>query len=285
LAETWELLGGYLCAHGDPRRRIQLIEMGGQSAASEGARVRIARHAQVARWNLAYEEFAAALAARDFAAASSALVGLEAAHEAHDPPEIVDTLVQCRQAVQNLRVFRDSTPIKSAPPQWTLNGCDTRIYGRAAMDRETGGIDVLINNAGICGPVGPMWEVDATEWRKTFDINVEGSFLASRIVLPGMIGRESISGSGPPRSFHPPCHGADPEQAARLVLALASGRANRLSGRHVTVRDSIDMLRANIDRIEREDLQTLRLRTTRLACESETSWREQRGADCAECQA
>jgi hypothetical protein len=55
--------------------------------------------------------------------------------------------------------------------------------------------------------------------------------------------------------------GADPEQAARLVLTLASGRANRLSGRHVTVRDSIDGLLANIDRIEREDLQTLRLRT------------------------
>jgi len=70
-----------------------------------------------------------------------------------------------------------------------------------------------------------------------------------------------------------------------LVLALASGRANRLSGRHVTVHDSIDVLLANIDKIEREDLLTLRLPTTRLACESETSCRDQRGAGCAECQA
>ena len=55
--------------------------------------------------------------------------------------------------------------------------------------------------------------------------------------------------------------GADPEEVARLILALASGRADRLSGRHLSVTDSLDALLPRIDQIERDDLHTLRLRT------------------------
>src|SRR5262249_51739170 len=117
---------------------IRLLEEGRQLASSEAARVRIARHAQVRRWNAAYESFTTAVGARDFAAASTALVVLEAAQEAHDAPEIQDALEQCRQALHSLRVFQDSKPIQSAPLLWTLNGCGTRIYGRAAADHETG---------------------------------------------------------------------------------------------------------------------------------------------------
>jgi NAD(P)-dependent dehydrogenase (short-subunit alcohol dehydrogenase family) len=57
--------------------------------------------------------------------------------------------------------------------------------------------------------------------------------------------------------------GADPEEAARLIIALASGRADRLSGRHLSVTDSLDALLPRIDQIERDDLHTLRLRTGR----------------------
>jgi NAD(P)-dependent dehydrogenase (short-subunit alcohol dehydrogenase family) len=57
--------------------------------------------------------------------------------------------------------------------------------------------------------------------------------------------------------------GADPEQAARLIVALASGRADRLSGRHLSVNENLDAVLRRIDRIEREDLHTLRLRTGR----------------------
>jgi hypothetical protein len=55
--------------------------------------------------------------------------------------------------------------------------------------------------------------------------------------------------------------GADPEQAARLIVALASGRADRLSGRHLSVADNLDALLTHIGEIERDDLHTLRLRT------------------------
>ena len=55
--------------------------------------------------------------------------------------------------------------------------------------------------------------------------------------------------------------GADPEEAARLILALASGCADRLSGRHLCVTDDLEALLSRIGQIERDDLHTLRLRT------------------------
>jgi len=62
----------------------------------------------------------------------------------------------------------------------------------AAVDRF-GGIDVLVNNSGIGGPSGPMWELDLDAWRNTFAVNVDGVFLTSRAVLPHMIGRRAGS--------------------------------------------------------------------------------------------
>ena len=63
---------------------------------------------------------------------------------------------------------------------------------RSATDRF-GGIDVLINNSGIGGPSGPLWQLDLEAWRETFAVNVEGVFLVSRAVLPGMVERRSGS--------------------------------------------------------------------------------------------
>lgn len=66
-------------------------------------------------------------------------------------------------------------------------------------------IDVLVNNSGIGGPNGRLWEVDPSQWRSTFDVNVFGVFLVSRAVLPVMVAEKagsaiiigSISGKRP----------------------------------------------------------------------------------------
>lgn len=52
--------------------------------------------------------------------------------------------------------------------------------------RRRSRIDILINNAGIVGHVAPLWEQTLDQWRDVFSVNVEGAFLCSRAVIPGM---------------------------------------------------------------------------------------------------
>ena len=56
-------------------------------------------------------------------------------------------------------------------------------------------------------------------------------------------------------------HGADPSQAAHLILQLACGRGDPLSGRHLTAADDLGTLLGRIDQIQDEDLHVLRLQT------------------------
>jgi hypothetical protein len=193
---------------------------------------------------------------------------------------------------------------------------------------------VLINNAGVTGPVAPLWEADPAEWWRTLEVNLGGVYALTRIVLPDMIAaghgrilnitsnagtyrwplvsayatskaalvkltenlaaetrRHGVSvlsvdpgllpiGFTEPRLTSAPApgtpeaqiagwvrdrlatgHGADPGRAAQLILRLAAGHGDRLSGRHLTVTDDLDSLLARIDQIQREDLHVLRLRT------------------------
>lgn len=59
----------------------------------------------------------------------------------------------------------------------------------AAVVREAGGIDVLVNSAGIVGPNKPLVETTADEWRRTFDVNVLGTVATMRASIPGMVER------------------------------------------------------------------------------------------------
>ncbi|MGW0710923.1 SDR family oxidoreductase [Streptomyces sp. NPDC002643] len=56
-------------------------------------------------------------------------------------------------------------------------------------DERLGGIDVLVNNAGVPGPVGPAWENDSAEWWRAVEVNLGGALAACRAVVPGMIER------------------------------------------------------------------------------------------------
>ena len=58
-----------------------------------------------------------------------------------------------------------------------------------ATTQHYGAIDILINNAGVITPVGPLWEADPIEWWHTLDINLHGAFLYAHAVLPSMIAR------------------------------------------------------------------------------------------------
>jgi 3-oxoacyl-[acyl-carrier protein] reductase len=57
------------------------------------------------------------------------------------------------------------------------------------IEAELGHIDLLVNNAGIEVARGPLWEQDADEWWRVFEVNVLGAMLCCRAVLPGMVER------------------------------------------------------------------------------------------------
>ena len=202
------------------------------------------------------------------------------------------------------------------------------------LRHNLGTADILINNAGISGPAGPLWQAQTAEWWRAIEVNLGGAFILSQLALEHMIpagkGRiinvtsyagvyrwpllsayaaskaalvkltETLAEETRPHgvsvfSVDPGLlpiglgeaalktsagrwtpegrvqrwirdqlaagRGADPDEAARLIIALASGRADRLSGRHLSVTDNLDALLPRIDQIERDDLHTLRLRT------------------------
>ncbi|MEF8841098.1 MAG: SDR family oxidoreductase [Haloarculaceae archaeon] len=56
-----------------------------------------------------------------------------------------------------------------------------------------GGLDCLVNNAGIAGPTKPVEEVTVDEWNHTMDVNVLGPFLCTKHAAPHL--RESKQGS------------------------------------------------------------------------------------------
>ncbi|AHC25407.1 MULTISPECIES: SDR family oxidoreductase [Mycobacteriaceae] len=53
-----------------------------------------------------------------------------------------------------------------------------------SVEAELGGLDVLINNAGVAGPTGRVDSLDIEDWKATFDVNVHGQFLCVKYALP-----------------------------------------------------------------------------------------------------
>ncbi len=200
----------------------------------------------------------------------------------------------------------------------------------AEFQRDLGPIDLLVNNAGVSGPMGPLWEVDADAWWSTMDVNLRGVLLCSQLVLPTMVRRRqgriinlgsqagahrwplvssySVSKAAVTKltenlahetkrygisvfSVHPGLlpigmsvgvvgheasttyeadvqrwtlnelnqgRGAEPEQAVDLIMRLAAGDADGLSGRHLSVHDDLDAILAHLPEVRDRDLYVMR---------------------------
>jgi NAD(P)-dependent dehydrogenase (short-subunit alcohol dehydrogenase family) len=77
----------------------------------------------------------------------------------------------------------------------------------ARVDEAFGRIDILVNAAGVTGPVEtPVWEIRAEDFDAVLAANVRGTFLPTKHVLPGMVARRygkivNVSGTSGLRGY------------------------------------------------------------------------------------
>lgn len=215
-----------------------------------------------------------------------------------------------------------------AAEAFAVDVTDTSRVRRAMekIEAALGPVDVLVNNAGQLGRIGPFVESDPCEWWRVLDVNVLGPMLCTRAVLPGMMTRghghivniasgvlpypylsayvtsktalvrfsEILAAETRAQGVHVFAIGPGTtrtamsehsltseegrrwipwfgriftekldvpiERPARLVVDLASGRADALSGRYLTVFDDLDVLLLRAAEIERDGLYSLRVR-------------------------
>lgn len=69
--------------------------------------------------------------------------------------------------------------------------CKPEIHGELVdvANREFGGLDVAINNAGTVGPVKPLADICISEWQQTLTTNLTAAYLGARSQIPAMLER------------------------------------------------------------------------------------------------
>jgi 3-oxoacyl-[acyl-carrier protein] reductase len=100
-----------------------------------------------------------------------------------------------------------------------------------------GGLDLLVNNAGVYGPKGPIETISTEEWWKTLEINLKGTLNATQLAIPifkaqnlGSILNLSGGGATAPLPFFS-AYAASKAAVVRLTETLAE----ELVGTNITV--------------------------------------------------
>jgi NAD(P)-dependent dehydrogenase (short-subunit alcohol dehydrogenase family) len=66
---------------------------------------------------------------------------------------------------------------------------DPRAVAALAEELSDETVSILVNNAGVGGPVAPLVNIEPTDWDAVFHSNVRSVYLMCRAFLPGMIER------------------------------------------------------------------------------------------------
>lgn len=84
-----------------------------------------------------------------------------------------ERLAACQSALPSIGV----TPADVADPTQV-----DRLFDEALA--HLGGLDVLVNNAGIAGPTGPVEELTPADWDRTISVNLNSQFYCARRAAP-----------------------------------------------------------------------------------------------------
>jgi len=92
--------------------------------------------------------------------------------------ELAETAALCREAGEQARpVITDIADLEQVQ----------KLV--AAAIQEAGQVDILVNSAGIYGPIGPTAEIDLGEWRRAVEINLIGPLYLCQSLMPHMMAR------------------------------------------------------------------------------------------------
>ena len=113
---------------------------------------------------------------------------------------------------------------------------DTERLANQVVERF-GRIDVLVNNAGMSGPVGPLQGNDIADWVNTVNVNLTGTFLVCRAIIPVMLEQSggkiiNLSGAGATNAWSNMSAYCSSKAA---VVRLTEVLAQELDGQGVTV--------------------------------------------------
>ncbi|HET7263548.1 MAG TPA: SDR family oxidoreductase [bacterium] len=104
-----------------------------------------------------------------------------------------------REGARSILVARTASEVVAAADAVRASGAAASavpadVSDPAAADRivqaaiETyGRVDILVNAAGVYGPIGPVWEADPREWVRAIEVNLFGTMYLSRAAAPHMI--------------------------------------------------------------------------------------------------
>ncbi len=128
---------------------------------------------------------------------------------------------------------------------WDVNGgikTDIADYSSvesaaATTMKQLGGIDILVNSAGITGPTVPLAQFPIDGWMQVIAINLNGTFFTNRAVVPHMVAQNygrivniaSIAG----KEGNPNASAYSASKAA--VIGLTKSLAKELATTNITV--------------------------------------------------
>ncbi len=101
-----------------------------------------------------------------------------------------------------------------------------------ATDR-LGPIDVMVNNAGNTGEIGPLWKLDPERWANVISVHVLGTYYGCRTVIPGMLERGrgrivNMAGVGGPND-------TSYDAAKTAIVNITENLSVELAGTGITV--------------------------------------------------